>query len=458
MKRRPRQTKKSTKKRATKKPVKKANLRGPEAELKEFSDYPPMLRPEEVQRILRISRSSFFRLVESRSIPGLVRVGGSWRVDRDVLRSWIGTRANHQDCGYWVFAGDGKFVAWETDHSGDTISRIIRQPPQDSLVGAVRIVLDHHRKEGGDPVPQVIRLKNSQEPIDIEIGGHIVKVQAWDELPLVAVSRGSRDPNLELYSKPFERVDQMGKITSVKLTLSKEETAKLTAKEMKRFLMLTCILRDLVRLQKHLVFVCNLPKATDPVTAAATETDTLVLVTTLASKIHEMWTFLKRNGIVGDRPNLPSRVKTELDRVQAVFKDKKVEAIFSFIRNKFGFHYEYEDDIDKKIEAVIDDIDHLELWLSSGESGNDIFASSDVIVRTVITREMALLDFPGDDKKLVATLFDRVLEAARYLANFSRAYLAEVIVVQWKQEDEQELDVPLISDVTLPLLVAPDDP
>jgi excisionase family DNA binding protein len=57
--------------------------------LKELDDYPPVLKPAEVQAILRISRATFFRWIESGKLPGAVMVGGSWRVLRDVLKQWL---------------------------------------------------------------------------------------------------------------------------------------------------------------------------------------------------------------------------------------------------------------------------------------------------------------------------------------------------------------------------------
>ena len=57
--------------------------------LKELDDYPPVLKPAEVQAILRISRATFFRWIESDQLPGAVKVAGSWRVLRDVLKQWL---------------------------------------------------------------------------------------------------------------------------------------------------------------------------------------------------------------------------------------------------------------------------------------------------------------------------------------------------------------------------------
>jgi predicted DNA-binding transcriptional regulator AlpA len=57
--------------------------------LKELDDYPPVLKPAEVQAILRISRATFFRWIESDQLPGAVKVAGSWRVLRNSLKQWL---------------------------------------------------------------------------------------------------------------------------------------------------------------------------------------------------------------------------------------------------------------------------------------------------------------------------------------------------------------------------------
>ena len=71
--------------------VKKAKKATPKAGdvLAGLSQYPEIMRPEEVQEVLRISRATFFRMIESGKLKGAVRVGGSWRCVRDVLRQWL---------------------------------------------------------------------------------------------------------------------------------------------------------------------------------------------------------------------------------------------------------------------------------------------------------------------------------------------------------------------------------
>lgn len=57
--------------------------------LVELGRLPEVLKPAEVQQVLRISRSSFFRMIDAGTMPGAVRIHGSWRVLRDRLRQYL---------------------------------------------------------------------------------------------------------------------------------------------------------------------------------------------------------------------------------------------------------------------------------------------------------------------------------------------------------------------------------
>lgn len=54
-----------------------------------LSSYPEVMKPAQVQEALQISRATFFRMIDAGTMPGAVRVGGSWRVIRDRLRQWL---------------------------------------------------------------------------------------------------------------------------------------------------------------------------------------------------------------------------------------------------------------------------------------------------------------------------------------------------------------------------------
>ena len=58
-----------------------------------FETAPKVLTPEQVQELLQISRTSFFRWVQAGKLPGAFRLERLWRVDRDTLKAWIESQA-----------------------------------------------------------------------------------------------------------------------------------------------------------------------------------------------------------------------------------------------------------------------------------------------------------------------------------------------------------------------------
>jgi len=54
-----------------------------------WDELPEVMKPEQVQQKIQISRATFFRLVQSGKLPGAKKVGDSWRIDRDQLRAYF---------------------------------------------------------------------------------------------------------------------------------------------------------------------------------------------------------------------------------------------------------------------------------------------------------------------------------------------------------------------------------
>lgn len=246
---------------------------------------------------------------------------------------------------------------------------------------------------------------------------------------------------------------QLGKVKFVQLSLPKTEMEKLSPTERKRYVMLTCILRDLVILQKHLLFVGNQTPHGQVLTSAHGN-HIFYFITSLASKIHEAWKFLKHEGILDESKEISDRLLDALDRMKDYFSNPMTIGIFAFIRDKFGFHYDTWDDLDPKIDSAFSDLAQIEMWLPISDSGNDVFTSTNEIVADVILAEMKALGFSGDRKAFVEKLFDLTLEGAKLILDFSRGYLAEGFSVKWQQKGEIEVAVPFSSDVSLPYVVA----
>ena len=54
-----------------------------------WAEMPEVMTPDQTQTILQISRATFFRWVADGKMPGAVKIGDSWRVNRDQLRDYI---------------------------------------------------------------------------------------------------------------------------------------------------------------------------------------------------------------------------------------------------------------------------------------------------------------------------------------------------------------------------------
>ena len=145
-------------------------------------------------------------------------------------------------------------------------------------------------------------------------------------------------------------------------------------------------------------------------------------------------------------------LKEKCEEIENFFSDNKVKDIFTFIRNKFGFHYEYRDDVDVMIEDASKQFSEFEIWLSE-DSANEIFASSNAVILEVIFLKMKRVGFTGDAKSLMDQLFDLALKGSGLFREFSVLYLAEAFPVSWVQREEVVIEAPQYSQVKLPLIV-----
>lgn len=243
----------------------------------------------------------------------------------------------------------------------------------------------------------------------------------------------------------------MKKVKIRKLIAPKSEMEKLSPKQKKQYIMLTCMIRDLNLLLKCLLFVGNENSADWPSVSAKT-TISFFFLKTLISKIHEMWTFLERNKILQNSENFPPDLKKEYDGITNFFSDKKVKNIFAFIRDKFGFHYEYQNDVDGMIEEAFKKFSEFEIWLSDN-SGNEIFASSNAVMFTVIFGEMKNSGFSGEEQSLMQQLYELTITGSRLFRDFSVLYSVESFPIIWEKREEVEIEAPHFSEVKLPLIV-----
>jgi hypothetical protein len=93
------------------------------------------------------------------------------------------------------------------------------------------------------------------------------------------------------------------------------------------------------------------------------------------------------------------------------------------------------------------------MWLSD-DSANEIFSSSNAVMLDVVFSEMKRLGFSGDMKSLMHQLYELAVTGARLFRDFSVFYFADAFPVKWERREEVEIEVPLYSQVKLPLIVA----
>ena len=170
---------------------------------------------------------------------------------------------------------------------------------------------------------------------------------------------------------------------------------------------------------------------------------------------------MKQEGVLNE--NFNGQLGTLKKQIADFFSEKKNRDIFSFIRNKFGFHYEADPKHKKELEDLIGpamDDHEMDMWLSNTDSGNEIFGSSNAIMLKVIFERMRNNGFTGDDKALMDKLFDLTLNISRIFHDFYKLYLVENILenIQLQDMGEVKIEAPLLSETKLPLIVKCDKP
>ena len=234
----------------------------------------------------------------------------------------------------------------------------------------------------------------------------------------------------------------------MKLTLSTSELKKLTERQRKQYVMLTGILRDLLLLQKLLIFNTD-EREGNEVLRSACAAQSLFLVSVLASKLHEAGAFLCKEELL---TAVPGSLQETKDKVTAFYARPHVR-ILKFIRDKFAFHYDTRADLDPKIDAAFRELPQATMWLSKDDSGNDVFSSTNDVISEVLYREAQALGFLGDRPAFLKHLLGMVIDGARVVANFGRGYLACCFPVTWEEAGSEEVEAVLCDKVILPSVI-----
>jgi hypothetical protein len=243
-----------------------------------------------------------------------------------------------------------------------------------------------------------------------------------------------------------------------KLVLTKAEINSLSARNKKRLLMLTSMIRDMDLYRKILVYSRKQKTGCEKL-------DEVILVTLvfstskmLISKIYEIWQFLECEKISEEKSRFSSNLLYYWNKIETFFSIAKNKELFCFVRNKFGFHFDHYQEIEKYIEKAMDEVGDLEFWMGSDSSGNDIFSSSNTIMLIVLRNKMIELGFIGDEEELIDQLQKLPIAISYNVNEFCKGYLTEIILEgkNFIQKSIDKITVPLLSEVSLPLIVKND--
>lgn len=242
------------------------------------------------------------------------------------------------------------------------------------------------------------------------------------------------------------------------LVLPKEAVESFSARDKKRLLMLTNMMRDMDLFRKLLVYVREQKLGDKELDKAAFITLSFSFIKILISKVFEIWEFLKSENIGQEKESFSEPLRDWWDKIEAFFLHEKNNKLFSFVRNKFGFHFDHYQDIDPYIEAAMCEVGDLEFWLGNDSSGNDVFGGSNKVMLIVLRNKMSELGFVGNEKELIGHLQRLPIEISHSMNEFCKGYFIEIILNEKRLQEKRAITViaPLLSEVNLPLIAKED--
>jgi len=239
------------------------------------------------------------------------------------------------------------------------------------------------------------------------------------------------------------------------LVLPKDKVEKFSPRDKKRLLMLTNMLRDMDLFRKMLVFVKEQKTGSKQLDEAAFVTLAFSFTKILISKVYEIWEFLNSENIELEKTSFSISLSEWWGEVENFFHEKKNKELFCFIRNKFGFHFDHYIDLEPYIEAAMNEVGDLEFWMGNDSSGNDVFASSNTVMLTVLRNKMLELGFVGNEEELIGQLQRLPIQISHSMNEFCKGYLTEILLKEhvFHEKFTIAVNAPLWSEVSLPLIV-----
>jgi len=253
-------------------------------------------------------------------------------------------------------------------------------------------------------------------------------------------------------------IDMNKKLEFHQLLLPKETVKSLSARDKKRLLMLTSMMRDMDLYRKMFVYVGKQKTGHEKLDEAVFVTLIFSISKILISKVYEIWKFLESEKIVKEKAGFSADLLERWNEVEAFFSEEKNKQLFCFIRNKFGFHFDHYQEIEAHIEKAMKEVGDLEFWMGSDSSGNDVFTSSNTVMLIVLRNKMTELGFVGSEEELIGQLQKLPIVISYSMNEFCKGYFTEVLLKgkSFQQKLTVAVTAPLLSEVNLPWIVKND--
>ncbi len=256
----------------------------------------------------------------------------------------------------------------------------------------------------------------------------------------------------------MKQIDTDTKLEFHQLVLPKAEVESLSARDKKKLLMLTNMMRDMDLFRKMLVYVRTQTTGNKSLDEAALVTIGFSFMKILTSKVFEIWEFLKSEKIGEEKTAFSEGLLKRWNEVEAFFAEEKNKKLFCFVRNKFGFHFDHYADVESYIEKAMKEVGDLEFWMGNDSSGNDVFTSSNTIMLIVLRNKMKEIGFIGTEEELIVLLQKLPIAISYSMIEFCKGYFTEILLKGKSFQQKQRIFVtaPLLSEVNLPLIVKND--
>jgi len=242
------------------------------------------------------------------------------------------------------------------------------------------------------------------------------------------------------------------------LILPKESVESLSSRDKKRLLMIMSMIRDMDLYRKMLIYGGKQKTGHEKLDEAALVTLVFSISKILISKVYEIWQFLGSEKISEEKADFSAGLLEHWNKVEDFFSEEKNKQLFCFIRNKFGFHFDHYQEIEAYIEKAVKEVGDLEFWMGNDSSGNDIFTSSNTVMLIVLRNKMIELGFTGTEEELIGELQRLPIVISHSINEFCKGYLMEILLKgkSFQQRLTVAITAPLLSEVTLPLIVKND--